>query len=163
MDTVGMVGLAELAYLERELSGSVEQAAKRIDADDDLARHVRTFGEEHARHAGEVDRILRSMRGAQTHVPEEFKASVRALTGRIEAAAGLAPLLVALDQAERHVVDFYQVPLAEPLADDQAAALRGQQHEEQRHVDYLENRGAIDVPELADTGLADGEGSAEEV
>lgn len=162
MDTVTKVGLAELGYLERELSWSVQEAATRLGGDD-LAARVREFGEAHARNAETVERIMRDERAASTHVPGDFKSAVRRLTDGLKTAPDRTSTLVALVQAERHIVDFYEVPLGEPLTAQDAAALRQQQHEEQRHVDYLEGRGAVEVPELADLGDADGSGSAEQV
>lgn len=162
MDTVGAVGLAELGYLERELSWSMQQAARKLP-DDDLLARVRDFGEEHARHAEEIDRILHEIGCEVPHVPEDFKRGVHGLTDDIGRSEELASILVAMVQAERRIVDFYQVPLAEQLPAEQAAALKEQQREEQRHVDFLESRGAVAVPELADLGDADGNGGAEEV
>jgi hypothetical protein len=162
MDAVATVGLAELGYLERELSWSVEKAAVRLP-DDDLKRRVRDFGETHARHADEVDRIMRSQHAGPTHVPDDFKRTVRKLTEALTRAGDLASTLVALVQAERRIVDFYDVPLREQLPGNEAAALQRQQRAEQVHVDYLEERGAVLLPELADLGDADGAGSAEEV
>ncbi len=159
MDTIARTGLAELGYLERELSWSVEQAAGKLP-DRDLLARVRGFGEDHARHAEEIDRVLRGEERESAHVPDDFKQAVRSLTDDLERAEEAAAVLVALVRAERRIVDFYEVPLAEQMAPEHAAALKAQQREEQGHVDYLEERGAITVPELIDMGDADGEGSA---
>lgn len=162
MDAIALTGLAGLGYLERELAQPMERAAVLLP-DDDLKSSVRAFGEEHAHHAQEIDRILHSLHAETTHVPDDFKVTAHSLADAVAHATDLTSLMVALVQAERHIVDLYDAPLEEDIPGAAATALERQRREDQHHVDFLEDRGAIAVPELADIGDADGTGGAEDV
>lgn len=148
--------MSGIAHLERALSSSIADAAERLP-DQALAGQVRSFAEAHARHAEVLEAMLHRLREMR-RPPEEYQTRATRLAEGLRQAEAVESVLVALVQAERAIVDLYEVPLAEDLGAEDAKVLRAQQRTEQRHVDYLESRGAFIVPELADLGGAGGKG-----
>lgn len=147
--------LAELAYLEREISRVMNEAAARI-ADPEVRQLTKGVAEDHSQQAFEVDDIASSLGGAD--VSQKTQRAAASLGKRLNDASDQGGIVDALLWAEREDLDLEQDILALSPPDNVAQVLEQHVASEEDHVNFFENRAPAMAPDIRGNQAVPGKG-----
>jgi rubrerythrin len=142
--------LAGLAELDGEAAAAYTVAATAMGDDDEIARRLTSFRDDHRRHVRELNRLIQQVGGAPIQAGTAEGEGLLEQLAESAAAIGPHGLIVAMIGNEMLTNGTYQTALELPWSDEVRALLERNRADEERHLRWLlelRDRLGIEFPE----------------